>query len=112
MRTRIPTLIIVLCLFSGIVAPALQVSLPDLNNGNVRWSGHPKDDSAVPSLRPPRRRTELASPDLMVAPSPKPRIHSPMEYWIPNIDLQELSPASSHPSGSGLTRAPPSTPVL
>jgi len=112
MRTRIPTFITVLFLFFGFVAPALQVSLPDLNNGNVRWSGHPMDDSAALSLRSPRRRTELASPGLMVVPSPNSRIHPPMESRISDIDLQEISPISSTLSGSGITRAPPSTPVL
>jgi len=112
MRTRIPTFIVVLFLFFGFVTPALQVSLPDLQNGDARWSGDPMADTGSVALRPPRRRPELPSPGLMVLPSAEPRPSLPMESRVLDADLPEIPPVSSPPSGSGVTRAPPSTPVL
>lgn len=112
MRTRISTFIVVLFLFFGFAAPALQVSLPDLNNGNVRWSGHPMDDSAALSLRPMRRRMGLASQGLMVLFSARSRLRPPTESRISDIDLQEILPFSTPAYGSSITRAPPSAPVL
>lgn len=111
MRTRIPTFIVVLSLFFGFVAPALQVSLPDLQMG-PRWSGDPMTDIASVALRPPRKRPGLPYPGLMVLPSAEPRLSLPMESGILDVDLPEIPPVSSPPSGSGVTRAPPSTPVL
>lgn len=112
MRTRIPTFIVILFLFFGFVAPALQVSLPELHKGHARWSGHLMHDSAASSLRPMRRRTELPSPGIMVLPSAEPRLSLPRESGILDVDLPEIPPISSSPSGSGVTRAPPSAPVF